>query len=87
MGVGIIRVCVGSLVNAKVSKGSFVFAWVHSRASTGRRVRSRSVRYTQAPSGRLFQSGSLGFTQARLLEVGFIRVRKGSLRSAESSPA
>ena len=86
MGVGIIRVCVGSLVNAKVSKGSFVFAWVHSRASTGR-VRSRSVRYTQAPSGRQFQSGSLGFTQARLLEVGFIRVRKGSLRSAESSPA
>ena len=62
----VIRVRFGSHRRAKFSSGSFGSAWDHSCA----------------PSRRLVQSGSLGFSRVRIDIAGFISVHEGSLRRA-----
>ena len=65
LGIGFIRVRVGSLGYAYISSsGSLGLPWVHSSALRGRRV----------------HSGLRGFTRAHVVVVGFIRVLVDSLR-------
>ena len=78
---GFIRVRVSSLGVDYGSSGLFKvawihsgvvgFAWVHSDVPSGRRIHS-------APNSRRVHSCSRGFTWARLVVAGFIRVRLGS---------
>ena len=54
--------------------------WVHSGAPRVRRVHSRSLGFTQARLVDVVHSRSRGFTSVRLGVVAFIEVRVGSLR-------
>ena len=83
------QVRVGLLRRPKWSPGSFGFAWVHTKGHSVRRfirIHVGSPRHwlpdsfefaciqSGVPSGRRVQSGSLGFSLARLVVDGFIQV-------------
>ena len=87
----VILVRVASLERAYVSSSSFWFSCVHSGATMCRRFHSVTRGVTcalmKSPGSPLFtraggwvNSGSSGFTQARLAVVVLIGVRVGSLR-------